>query len=45
MPIYTIAEIITFHYSEREREREREGGCCVASFKKNLPCTFYFFYM
>ena len=28
-PIYTIAEIITFHYCvcerEREREREREG--------------------
>ena len=27
---------------ERERERERErGGCCVASLKKTLPCTFY----
>ena len=52
-PIYTIAEIITFHYCvcERERERERErgreretGGCCVASLKKNLPCIFFFFF-
>ena len=25
---------------ERERERER-GGCCVASLKKTLPCTFF----
>ena len=44
MPIYTIVEIITFHYRERERERER-GGCCVASLKKNLPYTFFFFYV
>ena len=41
MPIYTIVEIITFHYFERERERER-GGCCVSSLKKNLPFTFFF---
>ena len=45
MPIYTISEIII---STIERERERDGYC-VASLKKNLPCTlfilFYFIYV
>ena len=45
MPIYIISEII-ISTIEREREREREGsGCCVASLKKNLPCTFFFLYV
>ena len=39
MPIYTISEII-ISTIERERERERDG-CCVASLKKNQPCTFF----
>ena len=37
LPIYTISKIII---STIERERER-GGCCVASLKKTLPCTFF----